>query len=252
MRALYFAKPLEYRLEVPGDAFVQGEPLRGTLSVTNRGAKASGKLSLNIGLAYGVYKEVKSEGARALQVLERKTVAEGFTLKPEEERRCEWELPLGLTGPVHSKEGGPFLLYGGDLDKPEARGQIDLPVQLAPPFVAFLTTIENHFAFEMRSNRCVDGAIEAQFKPPGSYPALEELTVRLTVDAKAVHTEFLARGRGLKVGETGGLTIKKRAATKATPREQFLPRNGVPNRALFRALVGELLPQIAVRVERKG
>ena len=252
MRGLYFAKPLEYRLEVPRDTFVQGEPLRGTLSVTNRDSKAHSKLALHIGLAYGNFKEIKSEGVKALQVLERVTLAENFSLKPDQDKQVEWELPMGLGAPIQSKEGGPFLLYGGDLDKPESRGQIDLPVQLAPPLAAFLTTIENHFAFELRGSRCVDGLLEGRFKPPSSYPTLDELTVELRVDAKAVNVEFLGRGKGLKRGEEGGVAPKQRTAKKSVPVEQFLPRSGLPNRALYRALVDELLPSIAVRVERKG
>jgi hypothetical protein len=252
MRALYFAKPLEYRLEVPGDTFVQGEPLKGTLSVTNRDNAARAQLSLQVGLAYGVYKDIKTEGLRALQLLRRETLAEGFSLEPGQERRCEWELALELAGPVQSKEGSPFLLYGGELSTPEARGQIDLPVQLAPPFKAFLTTLENHFAFELRGSKCVDGVLEGRFKPPASYPTLEELTVLVSLDAKQVKVEFQSRGKGLKRGEEGGVTTKKRGAKKSIPIAQFVPPNGLPNRALYRTLVDELLPQIAVRVERKG
>lgn len=252
MRGLYFARPLEYRLELPSETFVQGEPLRGTLSVTNRDSAAHAKLALQVGLAYGVYKDLKAEGARTLQVLERVMLAQGFSLKPGEEKHCEWELPLELTGPVQSKEGGPFLLYGGDLDTPQSRGQIDLPVQLAPPFRAFMTTLENHFAFELRGTRCSEGTLEGRFKPPSSYPTLEELTVLISVDAKHVKVEFASRGKGLKRGEEGGVATRKRGAKKSVPRDQFLPRSGLPNRALYRTLVDELLPQIAVRVERKG
>jgi len=251
MRGLYFAKPLESRLEVPRDSFVQGEPLQGSLSVTNRDTEARAKLTLQIGLAYGIYKDIKSEGTRALQLLERMTLAENFALKPGEEKRCEWNMPLALVGPIQSKEGSPFLLYGGELDTRDARGQIDLPVQLAAPFSAFLTTLENHFAFELRGNRCSDGVLEGRFKPPASYPTLEELTVLISLDAKAVKVEFQGRSRGLKRGEESGLTIKKRSAKKSLPRDQFLPKNGLPNRALYRTLADEMLPEIAVRVERK-
>ena len=252
MRGLFFAKPLEYRVEVPRDIFVQGEPLQGTLSVTNRDSAERASLTLQIGLAYGVYKEIKAEGLRAMQLLERTTLAEDFTLKPGEEKRCEWNLPLALAGPIQSKEGSPFLLYGGELGTPEARGQIDLPVQLAPSFNAFLTTLENHFAFELRGSKCSDGVLEGRYKPPASYPTLEELTVLITLDAKSVKVEFQGRGKGLKRGEDGSLVAKKRSAKKTAPREAFLPKSGLPNRALYRTLVDELLPEIAVRVERKG
>ena len=69
---------------------------------------------------------------------------------------------------------------------------------------------------------------------------------------KGVQVEFHGRGKGLKRGEEGGVATKKRGATKSVPLEKFLPKSGPPNRALYRSLVDELLPQIAVRVEKKG
>jgi sporulation-control protein spo0M len=249
---LYFAKPLEYRVEIPRDTFVQGEPLRGTVSVTNRDTQPHKNLSLQVGLAFGVYKELKAEGASTLQVLQRLTLAEGFALKPGQERQADWELPLALDAPIQSKEGGPFLLYGGDLDTPERRGQIDLPVQLAPSLAAFLTTLENHFAFELRGSRVVDGLLEARYKPPASYPTLDELTVEVRLEPKGINVEFLGRGKGLKRGEEGGVAIRTRGVNKVVPVEQFMPKSGLPNRALYRALVDELLPQIAIRVEKRG
>lgn len=252
MRGLYFAKPLEYRLEVPGNEFVQGTPLRGTLIVTNRDTKALSGLSLNVGLAYGVVKTLKAEGASALRILERTTLAEDFALNPGEERRAEWELPLHPMAPIQSKEASPFLLYGGNLEAPESRGQIDLPVQLAPPLRAFLTTLENHFAFELRGCHCEDGILEGRFKPPASYPTLEELTVLIGLEPESVRIEFQGRGKGFKLGAEGGLQTKKRAGVRSVPTAQFLPPGRPPNRALYRSLVDEMLPEIAVRVERKG
>ena len=76
--------------------------------------------------------------------------------------------------------------------------------------------------------------------------------VELTPDEKSVKVEFMGRGKGLKRGEAGGIAIKKRSAKKSIPLERFFPRSGPPNRALFRSVVDELLPEIAVRVEKKG
>lgn len=252
MRGLYFAKPLEYRLEVEGDQFVQGQPLRGTVSVTNRDGSAHSKLSLNLGLAYGEIKALKTDGVASLKILERVTLAEGFSLKPDEERREAWELPLDLMAPIQSKDASPFLLYGGDLDTREARGQIDLPVKLAPPLEAFLTTLENHFAFELRGSHCEDGVLEGRFKPPASYPTVEELSVLISLEPKAVRVEFKARGRAIAPGAKGGLKPRKRGGVRSVPAEQFLPQSRPPNRALYRSLVEEMLPEVAVRVERKG
>ena len=251
MRALYFAKPFEYRLEVPGEDFMQGRGLSGNLCVTNRDSSPHKKLTLEIGLAYGDFKEIKEFGNKALQILERARLAEGFSLKPGEEKKADWELPLGNDAPTLSKEGGPFLVYGADLNLVEARGQIDLPVELSPPTSAFITTLENHFAFEARSRKCVGGVVEVHLKPPASYPALEELTVLMRINEKTVQLELRSKSKGLKAGHPGALATRKTSVKTSVPLEKFGFGSLLPNRALFRELVDTLLPQIAVRREKK-
>lgn len=250
MRALFFARPLEYRLEVPGEEFIQGQGLAGTLCVTNRDSTPHKKLSLEIGLAYGVFKDIKESGNKALQILERARVADGFSLKPGEEKKADWELPLGNDAPTLSKEGGPFLVYGADLSVVGARGQIDLPVELSPPASAFITTLENHFAFEARSRKCTGGVVEVRLKPPASYPALEELTVLMRIDEKTVKLELRGKSRGLKAGEPGTLISRKKSVKTSIPLAKFGFGGALLNRALYRETVDTLLPQIAVRMEK--
>ncbi len=251
MRGLYFAKPLEYRVEVPNEQFVQGHNLQGTLSVTNRGDKAHKGLALAVGLAFGSFKALKESGQGSLTVLERITLQESVALKPGESRQVEWELPLGLDAPIQTKEAGPFLLYGGDLETPEARGQIDLPVTLCAPLQAFLTTLENHHAFELRATRWEPGMIEARLKAPASYPTLDDLFVLFKLDGDDVELTFQGKGKGLKRGEEGGVTTKQREASRRVPGAKFIPASGVPNRGFYRELVDEMLPEIAVRVDPK-
>lgn len=252
MRGLYFAKPLEYRLEIPGDVFVQGRTIDGTLSVTNRDSAPRDNLILQIGLAYGNFKELKESGSTALNVLARDILAQGFSLQPNEAREEDWQLPLAPDAPIQCKDGGPFLLYGGELETASARGQIDLPIQLSLPLEAFVTTLENHFAFEERGRRFVDGTVEVRFKPPVSYPTLEELLLALQMDGQQVALELRARGKGFKRGGEGGVTIKKTSVEKAVPVKELLLPSGQPNRPVYRTLIDNLLPRIAVRVEKKG
>jgi sporulation-control protein spo0M len=252
MKGFYFAKPLEYRLEIPTDTFVQDSLLQGQLGVTNRDSAPQKNLTLEIGLAYGVFKEIKESGARALKMLERHKLAAGFTLKPGEEKRVAFELQLTAGAPIQSKEGSPFLLYGGELETAGARGQIDLPVALAPPFESFITTLENHFAFEARSRRCVEGVIEVHCKPPSSYPTLDELVILFRIDGENVEVEFDGKGKGLARGEGGGVATRRMNTRKSLPRTTFSLPNAMPNRPLYRELIQTMLPKIAIRVEKKG
>ena len=250
MRALYFAKPLEYRLEVSGEEFVQGQALTGTLCVINRGSAALDQLSLELGLAYGVFREIKEDGNRSLTILEHSQLAKGFSLQPGEEKKEAWELLLGNAAPIISKEGSPFIVYGADLKQLGARGQIDLPVGLSPPVSAFIATLENHYAFEARASKCEGALLETSFKPPGSYPLLNELTISMKIDDKAVTLVFNGKGKGIRGGAAGGLVFKKKSTKKTIPLEKFGFGRILPNRGLYRELVETMLPKIAVKREK--
>lgn len=249
MRALYFAKPLEYRLEVSGEVFMQGQALTGTLCVTNRGPAALDQLSLELGLAYGVFKEIKEAGNRSLTILKHSQLAKGFSLEPGGERKEAWELPLANAAPIISKEGSPFIVYGADLQQLEARGQIDLPVGLSSPVSAFIATLENHYAFEARASKCSGTVLETRFKPPGSYPLLDELTISMKIDDKAVTLVFNGKGKSIRGGAGGGLISQKKSTQKTIPLEKFGFGRGLPNRGLYRELIDLMLPKIAVKRE---
>lgn len=250
MRALYFAKPLEYRLEVSGEEFEQGQPLAGTLCVTNRGSAVLDDLMLELGLAYGVFREIKEEGNQSLTLLEGSQLAKGFSLEPGAEKKEAWELPLGNAAPIMSKEGSPFLLYGANLKQVGARGQINLPVGLSSPASAFIATLENHYAFESRASICAGALLETRFKPPGSYPLLDELTVTMKIDHKAVTLVFKGKGKGIRGGAAGGLIAKHSSTKKTIPLEKFGFDRGRPNRGLYRELIDAMMPKIAVKREK--
>jgi len=250
MRALFFAKPLEYRLEVSGEEFVQGQALTGTLCVTNRGSAALDQLSLELGLAYGVFKKIKELGNQSLTILEHSQLARGFSLEPGAEKKEAWEMPLGNAAPIMSKEGSPFILYGADLERVGTRGQIDLPVGLSLPVSAFIATLENHYAFEARASNCSGAVLETRFKPPGSYPLLDELTISLKIGEKTVILEFNGKGKGIRGGEGGGLVSRQKSTKKTVALEKFGFGRGLPNRALYRELVDAMLPKIAVKREK--
>jgi len=247
MRALFFAKPLEYQLEVSGEEFVQGQALKGTLRVTNRGPVALNQLSLELGLAYGVFKEIKELGNQSLTILEHSRLADGFSLQPGAEKKESWEMPLGNAAPIMSKEGSPFIVYGAQLKQVGSRGQIDLPVGLSPPVAAFIATLENHYAFEARASKCEGAVLETRFKPPGSYPTLDELSISIKIDQKSVSLEFKGTGKAIRGGVSGGLVSKKNSTKKTIPLEKFGFGGGQPNRALYKELVDLMLPKIAVK-----
>ena len=225
MKGFFFAKPLEYRMETPAEELVQGQSFQGTLQVVNRGGTEEKPLVLEVGLAYGDLKRIKQNEPDAFNLLERHELAEGLTLAPNEEHKAEWEFALASDCPITSSVGCLFLLYGGNLDEPGRWSRIDLRVDLGPELQTFITTLENHFAFEAKSKHYQEGFTEVRFKPPSTYPTLEELSVLMRV--RGHDPEIYLHPQG-PLPEQGKKADPPQGGSRAHPGKEGVPVAGRP------------------------
>ncbi|MBI3992749.1 MAG: hypothetical protein HY342_05710 [Candidatus Lambdaproteobacteria bacterium] len=248
MKALHFAKPLEFRLETPAEELVQGESFAGTLAVTNRGGDPARELALDIALAYGQFRQVKAGGAAAFDIVTRHRLADALELAPGATRSAPWAFTLAGDCPITTRDGALFLLYGGNLDAPEGWGHIDLHVRLHPVLETLITTIENQFHFEATLRKNVDGMVEAKFKPPPSYATLQEFFVRMRMDAGVLALLFRFKLKALARGGDKGVKSRWEELPRSLPASEYLIGNTHPNRTALREAVasalGEALPTV--------
>lgn len=236
MKALHFAKPSEYRLEITTDPLVQGGVLEGRLEMTNRGGAAQEARALEVALGFAVFKTLKSEGRTAMRILERQTLLQGQSVAPGATIRADFSFALGLNFPPHSKTCGPFVLYGGNVEDPEDCGQMDLPVVVSPPLASFIEIFENHHAFLAGETRHNGNLLEVRFKPPSSHPTLVELLVQLDIGEEETQLEFRMRGKSVQGGASGGVASRKKEHGERVPTRELLPPGGMPNRGLYREI----------------
>lgn len=253
MKGLFFAKPIEYRIETPADQLVQGDSFHGTMVMANRGAGPEQKLRMAVGLAYGDFRKIKDGEPGGLEVIEERALSEGVKLEPGAEHRAEWDFALGSDCPITSKEGSLFLLYGRDLADETARSKIDLQVKLSPVLEAMVASIENHFAFAAKSRGYAEGFTEVRFKPPASYPTLEEMTVLMRLhDKEGMELNFRCKAKKFDRGAAKGVKTHVIEIKHCYPREKYLVHNTQPNRPLYRDIVEEVLNKATPgRVEKK-
>ncbi|MDH4120681.1 MAG: sporulation protein [Deltaproteobacteria bacterium] len=243
MKALFFARPIEYRLESSAENLLQGDSLQGTLTAANRGSEPLGPLTLGVALAFGQFKKVKDTGPGACKALEKIVAAEGVTLAPGQEHKAPWSLTLPPDSPVTGKNNGPFLLYGGDLSKVGDYGFIDLPVKPSLVPETFLTVVETRFSFEPRGMSWSGGFIQTTLKPSGAFPNLEELGLGLHPHAEGLDVVFTFK---LKAFQRPGSKAPARKVVEIkrslTQAECLLGQN-LPNRNLFHAISKEVIDE---------
>jgi len=244
MRAFHFARPFEYRLEIPQDDVAQGALLQGTLTLISQDAQPRQGLRLELGLAHGAFKPVKEQGVSAMEILERHTLAEDFAVKPQEKKSVPWNLALKMDCPISTKDSGMFLLYGENLDDAAKRGVIDLPVKLAQPLETFITTVENHFAFEARTRRYGSGFTHVKFKPPATYPTLDDFSIAMRIGEEGMQLQFSAKTKGLARGNKTGVHSRNLELERQYPARDYLLGSGQPNRELYRKVIQEVLAEV--------
>lgn len=244
MKAFYFAKPLEHRLETVGEDYAQGDEIQGTLTTVNRAAAEHGPLTLKVGLAHALYKQLKESPADALSISQSIPLAADVVLKPGQETSHSWILRLPPDCPISTKLGGPFLVYGaaGDLGK---AGKIDLPVRLAPALEAFVETVENHFAFVAKGRTTLEDFTEVAFKPPDSYPTLTEFAVSMRLGPDQVELRFRAKRKRLSGAAAGGLRTTRDQLSRTVPLDTFMMRGSLPNRPFYRELLAGIIAELA-------
>jgi hypothetical protein len=244
MKALYFSKPLEFRLETPAEALAQGETFAGEFQATNRGDSALPGLDFAVALAYAEFRDVKARPGKAFEMQGRRTLAEGQTLAPGESFHGRWEFTLPKDCPITSKSGALFLLYGNRIGEPGGFGMLDLNVNLAPVLETFIATIENQFQFEASGRRAAEGYTLVSFKAPENYPTLEklELLIRFRDDV-GIELIYRAKVKAMDRGK-GGLKSRSVSLERSVPPGEAFLGGKLPNRALFRTSFEEALGEI--------
>jgi hypothetical protein len=245
MKALYFSKPLEFRLETPAEALAQGETFAGEFHATNRGDAPLTALDFGVALAYAEFKDVKSRPATAFDIQDRRALAEGKSLKPGEGFRGNWEFTLPKDCPITSKSGALFLLYGNRIGEAGGFGMLDLNVNLAPVLETFIATIENQFQFEAAGRRHAEGYTLVSFKAPESYPTLEKLELLIRFrDEAGIELVYRAKVKAVDRGAKSGLKTRNVSLERTVPPDQAFLGGKLPNRGLFRTSFEEALGEI--------
>jgi hypothetical protein len=253
MKALYFAKPLEFRLETPAETLTQGESFAGEFVATNRGDAAQSDLDFSVALAYAEFKDVKDRPGSAFEVRDRRAIAEKKSLAPGESLRGNWEFTLPWDCPITSKSGALFLLYGTRLGEPGGFGMLDLRVNLAPVLETFIATVENQFQFEASSRRFTEGFTEVRLKPPESYPTLEKLELLLRYrEGEGIDLVYKAKVKGMDRETRAGLKTRNVTVERKLPPDQAFVGGKLPNRSLFRTAFEEALGEIVPMGMKKG
>ena len=243
MRSVYFQQPLEHQIEVEGESWNQGEVVKGQLRIRNMSSKTVAVKTSQIILAHGLKKAFKEGTMVPWEVLEKQVVAQDIALQAGSELTFGWNFNLSTDCPITDKQGGLYLLFGGDEALTEG-GRLNLQINLHPILQNYLQTFTTQFRFLEKYQKRKSELTEVKLIPPDSreYPNMDYLLCFLRIHDEQLEAHYRFKMSGLgRTGEKMTVTKKNRELEQSIPPEKYLQPGGFPNRACFRENIDQAL-----------
>jgi hypothetical protein len=251
VKGVFFKQPLEFRLEVKGDEWHQGESLSCVLSVKNRGASSLSLSGLYLHLARGSMKSVREKAADAFEVTSSAVFDSVCVLERESELSFPWTFELDKNCTISDKSQGIFLLCGiGALA--DAAGQLTVTVLPHAHIEAVLSFLENSFSFVLKGQKSRKGWLEAKLKPPAGkdYPTLEHLMLSFRFNEETLLLKYCFHLKTIQA--TASTTVHVGKATRELEQElhssKYLFPGGQVNHEPLETILAEALAVVKSRM----
>lgn len=191
MRGVFFNSGLEFRLEVTGNDFHQGDTVPCVLTVKNHGDSGTELSDLKLQLAVGTLKKVKAKAADAFQILASADTASVTTIGPKSEQTVSWTVELDKNYPITDKNQSLYFLYGNSSDS-SAVGQLLLTVALHPHIESIFSTLDTVFQFVPKGVTSKGSWSTAKLKPPSArkFSLVDELNLSCRFDNDALELKY--------------------------------------------------------------
>lgn len=241
MKGFFFQRPLEYHLIAEGEEWEQGGKIHGTLRVKNTENDSVNLEILQIGLAYGVFKQIKAKEADAWSEMKTQVLAQNITFSPQEEQSYNWDFNLPSDYPITDKAGSLFLLYGNE--DIYSQGRIDVRMKLIPILQSFLQTFETQFRFQKKYEKSKQEFTEVKLVPPDSkdFPTLDHVLclLRIHEGVMEIRYNFKMKALGRKEDQEKMKVVRKKREHQQQFTEAQYAQGGFPNRECFRQAIQE-------------
>ena len=246
MRSTFFDRPLEYQLLTAKEEWLQGDPIEGKLSIKNMNDEKVIINTIDVLLAYGNFRKVKTGEENCWEVLHRENIQKDLSLDGNQQLSYDWRLNLPSDAPITDKSGSLFLLFGGE-DVLNRGGRLDVRIKMMVLLQSFLQTFVTQFQFVQKSSKYKDGWTAVQLDPPtGSreFPNLEHVMCYLRMVNQILELRYRCKIKTLKKnGESMKVRGKSLEIIQTLTTDDYLQTSGFPNRSRFREMIENALSE---------
>ncbi len=163
MKGTFFNKPLEWNVETDKENWVQGDILKGILTVKNHGAETVSLEDCGIGLAYADIKKVQTRTAGAIKP-EFLQQFDQNELNSGEQRELRFSFSIPKDGRVSDKKSSFYLSYGKEF----IEAQLQLNVSPSQLFSQITGLLDTFLRFKIKEIKSGKKGVEYKLLPPTS------------------------------------------------------------------------------------
>jgi len=247
MRAVFIQKPLELRVEVPGDQIIQGSAVPCTLSVKNHGDSPFSCHDLTLRLALADLKKIKAKAADACVTLGEAQLDREITIAPGASVSFSWEFAGDRNAPITDKSQSPYLVFGTATEG-AVLGQQPITVVMHPHYRALFDTLETVFSFINKGESWKDGRTSVKYKAPDirKLSLVEEMTVSARFVDDSLEVLYAFKIKKFEAGAQS-LNVKRGKAelTQVWTPSQYLFGDGFIRQEFLDRSIEEALSTVA-------
>ena len=192
MRGIFIQHPLEFRLEVTGDAFCQGAQVPARLAVKNHGSSPVSLPDLTVRLATGDLKKVKAKDEGAFVDVSSAEIERGSEVAAQAEVFFPCDFTLSPNSPISDRAQSPFLLYGNSSSTSQL-GQLLLTVNAHPHIRSLFDSMTTVCSFINKGETWKNGWTTAKLKAPDAkrFSMVEELNLSCRFEGPVLQLRFV-------------------------------------------------------------
>lgn len=250
MKGTFFQKPLEFRLQVDGESWNQGDKISGLLTAKNHGTESVAVDEFRVALAHGELKKVRVKSPEAFKIRSAISGPEGAKLEQQKEFSLPWSFETDRNSPITDSLSSPFLIYGRG-DSADKLGQIQLVVNPDPVIQEIIQVLVVAFRFVVKARKFVKGSVEVKLSPPDAkgFVALEQLVLLFRYEENTLHLSYTFGVKKIEATASSfDLKKDKKVFEQSFDPTQYRTPSGRFNHEFIEISVREIISQVESKV----
>jgi hypothetical protein len=242
MKGTYFIKPLEFKLNVDGESWIQGDTITGVLEINNHSVEAIDSSKLGCYLCFCNSKKLKVKDKSAIQVIQ--TVQ---LIKDENVINFQYKLPsdCAITDNINN-----YYIICGDINAPFTNaGQLELMITPTHQILNFVEVFEQFFRFKFKKFKNKKEYIEVLVTPPDSkeWARIQKMSLKMRMSGNNLDVLFSIDTKSLSFDNTLAKTKDEKREIKRVLTKKEYELYGSTNQEGIKKVIAEVLEQIKLK-----